>query len=432
MRDPLSSNDFSRVEFFRNLFQDLSPDSFLLTACAADMVEAQELVAFKFRGKRQVISPRIPFVSYPYEWCDAQFIGAAELTLTLSEKALAEGFELKDASAWNVIFVGCKPVFCDHLSFVRIRGHRWWAFAQFIRQFIFPLCLSKYRRLNANVSFKIGRDGLEPHQARTLMGARRFATRYWPLMLETSSKSGNSAVPLNRLGRSIHKNLYLASRWFLKGLFITDQRHSTWSRYTMDRSHYSQVARQFKYQTVEKWLRVLVPSWLIDFGCNTGEYSKLAAACGAKVVALDLDHESIQNLYLSSRNEPIFPIVANLDDLLGGRGWGGFEFPGLVERLTGLADVLLMLALIHHVAVSCSIPYERIAELASNITKRYVILEMIDSSDPLVMRLATQRDRRREEFSIEHQRQAFGKFFGVVEETVLPESGRFLVLLEKL
>ena len=56
----------------------------------------------------------LPFVSYPYEWCVSQLQDAALLTLALQRRALEHGLWLKDASAYNVQFVGCNPVFIDN------------------------------------------------------------------------------------------------------------------------------------------------------------------------------------------------------------------------------------------------------------------------------------------------------------------------------
>jgi hypothetical protein len=52
---------------------------------------------------------RLPFISYPYEWCFSQLKDAALLTLDVQLEALAHGMVIKDASAYNVQFHGGKP-----------------------------------------------------------------------------------------------------------------------------------------------------------------------------------------------------------------------------------------------------------------------------------------------------------------------------------
>lgn len=431
MRDPLGAIRFGPDYIHRSLYLALPLDHFLHDAAARKMVELGQLVPFQLITEKDITSPRIAFVTYPHEWCNAQFLDAAELTLALSEAALPSGHELKDASAWNVIFDGCKPVFCDHLSFQKIADRRWWAFAQYVRHFILPLCLAKYRHLNANVSLAISRDGVDPDVGRGLMGARRFATRYWILLLKPRAGSVTSRVPGSPGTPTMHKNLYAMTRWLLDGVRNLRRPKSTWINYTEDRAHYTQLASSGKYRAVETWLAALSPSWVIDLGCNTGEFSKLAAKLGAKVVAIDMDHEAVQALYLSSKGEQIYPVVANFDDLSGGRGWGGAEFPALLTRLAEHADMLMMLAVVHHLAISSSIPYEAIAAMAAGLTKRYLIIELLDAADPLVQQLAAQRNRAPSEFSIAMQRDAFARHFDTLDMIAVPESSRQLLLMEK-
>ena len=74
----------------------------------------------------KVIVPRkLPFISYPYEWSFHQLRDAALLTLDLQQRALSHGLSMKDASAYNVQFEGCRPVFIDTLSFEADSGGPW-------------------------------------------------------------------------------------------------------------------------------------------------------------------------------------------------------------------------------------------------------------------------------------------------------------------
>lgn len=63
-----------------------------------------------------VLAPeRVPFISYPYEWCFGALRDAALLTLDVQVRALEHGFTLRDASAYNVQFADGRPVFIDTL-----------------------------------------------------------------------------------------------------------------------------------------------------------------------------------------------------------------------------------------------------------------------------------------------------------------------------
>jgi hypothetical protein len=92
-----------------------------------ELVEADLLVAHKEVSVKtgdslayKVIQPDvIPFISYPYEWSFSQLKDAALLTLDVQKRAFKKGLILKDASAFNVQFIGKKPILIDTLSFMK-------------------------------------------------------------------------------------------------------------------------------------------------------------------------------------------------------------------------------------------------------------------------------------------------------------------------
>ena len=84
----------------------------------------------------------VPFISYPYEWCFSQLKAAALLTLELQRRALARGMVLRDASAYNVQFLGTHPIFIDTLSFgTYVEGTALVGVRQFCQHFVAPLAL---------------------------------------------------------------------------------------------------------------------------------------------------------------------------------------------------------------------------------------------------------------------------------------------------
>lgn len=431
MRDPEGKLSFQEHEVKRDLYAPLDSDHFLRSNLAKNLENNGSLIPFQFADSKTIVSPRVPFVSYPYEWCDAQFWDAGSLTIDVSQKILKDGFELKDASAWNIIFENCKPIFCDHLSFQRINMPQWWSFAQFLRHFVFPLLVSKYSGLSSSDSFKQSRDGLDSKVASGFLGVRKWVTRYWPVLLNTTEKGAGHSHKSNSKARRFHNEIYLLTRWFLKGVKVkTYKKRSIWINYTTSREHYSENASKCKSQTLDAWLGKCRALWVVDLGCNTGEFTKLALSHGSQVISVDLDHESIQNLYITCKGMAVYPVLANLDDLAGGRGWGGKEFPGLIDRLTKKADVLLMLALVHHLAISSSIPIKEIASLARLITKKYLVVELLSEQDPLVVNLAQQRNRNPDEFSLAGQEEAFAEFFTLIESYWIPDTKRKLMLYQ--
>ena len=96
------------------------------------------------QGAYRVLRPdRLPFISYPYEWCAGQLRAGALLTLEVMQMALEHGLILKDANAFNIQFVGSRPVLIDTLSFeIYQDGRPWVAYRQFCEHFLAPLALA--------------------------------------------------------------------------------------------------------------------------------------------------------------------------------------------------------------------------------------------------------------------------------------------------
>src|SRR5437868_13088379 len=99
-------------------------EAFLATQAARDAMESGRLVRSvrvplsefpEAHAEYLVEHERISFPSYPYEWPTEMLHAAGALTLDLAQKALAEGFILKDAPPYNVLFRGSDRVFVDVL-----------------------------------------------------------------------------------------------------------------------------------------------------------------------------------------------------------------------------------------------------------------------------------------------------------------------------
>lgn len=439
MRDPAARLVMEADRVVRELRHPLRADHFLRSPLANRWRDRGDLVDYEIVDDHTVTARRLPFVSLPVEWCDLQLFHAAELTLRLQREAVEEGYDLKDASAWNIIFDGGRPLFCDLLSFEPLTRRRWWAAGQFARHFILPLLLSSRRGLPAYKTFQAWRDGVPHDVARRMMGPARFLTRYWPLMAG-DVQPGAAPVAPEREGadvegiRRFREGLYQSFSWMLSGV---DPRRrlpdpSTWGNYVGERGHYTDADLAEKRERVARWLRDLAPARVLDLGCNSGEFSRLAAEMGAEVVGLDLDHGAISRAVSQSVPHVDF-LVAPLDDLRGGYGWNAQEHAGLPQRLRGHADLTLMLALIHHLVLGASIPLAAVAEFAASCTRRWLVVELIAPQDVQIGLMQAQRDRKDAFPAIDEQLQQFREAGFVVRERLpLPAAGtRELVLLDR-
>lgn len=434
MRDPQCRLVLEPDQIVRVLSEELPQSHPLNSVDAEQWVADGLLIPFAWLNSSMLVSPRVPFVSSPEEWCDEQLFTAAHLTLTVLERINSVNADLKDASAWNVIFDGCKPVFCDLTSLEPIQTHVWWAAGQFVRQFMAPLWLARTSGLRSCDVFRMSRDGADPELVRKTLGWQRFFYRCWPLVADTGKNSNPQLVEqVNAKTPRYRQHLIESLRWMLAGVKPRAERHTIWGRYTEQRDHYTISELQAKREQVAQWLTQLKPAWTLDLGSNTGEFSEIALNAGSRVIALDADHDAVQSMYLQHKgHDRLYPILAKLDDIHSGRGWSGIEHSGLAQRLSACADVVLMLALLHHLCVSAAVHLEQVAKFAVNCSRRWLVVEWLDPTDPQVQYLCSQRRRSPEDFSVAHQRQAFlNAGFVVRKEIPLPHGHRFLALLEK-
>ncbi|HUP55662.1 MAG TPA: SAM-dependent methyltransferase, partial [Methylomirabilota bacterium] len=123
-----------------------------------------------------VIRPeRIEFISYPYEWTFGELRDAALLTLDAQLDALADGWQLKDASAYNVQFRDAKPILIDSLSFEPHEdGTPWVAYRQFCEHFLAPLALIAHRDVRLAGLLRTDPDGIALDLASQLLPRRTW------------------------------------------------------------------------------------------------------------------------------------------------------------------------------------------------------------------------------------------------------------------
>jgi len=387
----------------------------------------------------RVIKPeRVPLVSYPYEWCFGQLKDAALLTLRIQRRALDFGMSLKDASAYNVQFFGSRPVFIDTLSFERReREEPWPAYRQFCQHFLAPLVL--VGRLDGRLGqlFRVFLDGVPLDTASKILGGRgwfRFGTlthihlhartiRKHSRTHEHSGPQRTRTVSTANLGAMIDNLMAVVRRIEWK------PRDSEWAGY-YDDTNYSTVAEDHKAELVSRFIDSVRPATVWDFGANTGRYTRLAASVATNIAAFDVDPAAVDANYARCRadDDPkLLPLVLDLTNPSPGLGWAGTERMSVVER--GPADLVMALALVHHLTIANNVPLDRVADFLAR-TCRWLIVEFVPKSDSQVRRLLASRRDIFDSYTPEGFESAFRRRFSILEKTPIAESERALYLMQ--
>jgi hypothetical protein len=389
--------------------------------------------------------PRVYPISYPWEWTAAQWRSAAELTLRIAGHAIDAGWILKDATPLNVLFAGARPVMVDVLSLERRdpRSCVWLAYGQFVRTFLLPLLAERFVHWPLQ-STLFARDGYEPRAIYdallpwqrlnpTLLDVVTLAT-----LLEGTNKKSSGMGRRNALSTTdpelathiLHQRLGRLSKQVARASGA--EKRSQWSDYQQSAIHYGAADVAAKQEFVRTVLKQRRPAQVLDIGANTGTYSIIAAESGASVVALDSDVAAINELWRTAAKTGlrITPLVANIARPTPAVGWRNREQLSLLERLNGNSDMVLMLAVIHHLILQEQIPLPHIADLCAGLTRRWLLLEWVPPSDPMFQQWLRGRDNLYGQLSEEDLRQAFAPFFHVLDRSALGND-RVLLLFER-
>lgn len=388
-------------------------------------------------GAYAVIRPRrVPFVSYPSEWCFGQLRDAALVTLEIQRRALAKGMILRDARASNVQFLDGRPVLIDTLSFGPYEeGQPWYAYGQFCQQFLAPLALMAHR--DARLAALLGdfADGVPLELAARLLGARAWLRPGLALHLgmhaaaqrrhaddDAHAARGARARVLPR--RAIERLVeHLAST--VRALRWRPPR-SAWRDYG-DQDGYAAEAQAAKAAAVREMVARVAPRRVLDLGANTGVYSRVAGQAGAGlVVAVDGDAGAVERNYEHARTEgdgAVLPLVMDLMRPTPAAGWRLAEQRSLLDRAD--FDLVMALALVHHLVLSANVPLPGVMELLAGLAPA-ALVEFVPPDDPQAARLLARRPEAPHEYSREAFEAAARQRFEIVERRALPRSARVL------
>ncbi len=394
---------------------------------------------------KSITSPLLPVISYPYEWCFEQYKDAALLTLDMLDTSLEYGLILKDATAYNIQFIGSKPIFIDHLSFEIYKdGSPWQAYLQFCRHFLAPLALMSKRSIYCGRMLFAWVDGLPLDLVATLLP---FFTRFYPSlgihihmhakMQQKYSDARTATRKVQNINLSIEKikKLSLSLRMAIETLTLPKALQTEWGEYYTD-TNYSENAAFDKKTYLEKIaVQYSRHGLAIDMGANEGVYSRFLTKYYSHVLAADIDYLAIEKMYKSLKvenNIKVNPLVLDLNNPSPGIGFGNDERSPFAARFQGV--YVSALALIHHLVFTAGIPLYKIANYFAQLVEKegVFVLEFVPTEDSQVQRLLAARSLENIlPYSLDLCLDAFQKDFTLLERHDVTESLRTLLVFQK-
>jgi len=445
-RDPSGFLFRHNGELYRQVNPSYAPEYDLLMSSGLynKLVEPGRLVPHTevtlpgIQGAYKVLHPqKVPFISYPYEWSFQQLKDAALATLSIQKRALNLGMSLKDASAYNMQFMEGKAVLIDTLSFETYHeGEPWVAYRQFCQHFLAPLALMAYRDIRLAQLLRVYIDGIPLDLASRLLPARSWwninLLSHIHLHAKVQKRYAGVSLEQERHGRKMSRQAFLALLESLKKSI--QQLHwkpsgTEWGDY-YDQTNYTSKAFTWKKNLVSAWAQQVKPRLTWDLGANTGVFSREVASGGGYVVAWDIDPAAVEKNWQqvrSNKEAHLLPLLLDLANPSPALGWNSQERDSFRER--GPVDLIMALGLVHHLAISNNLPLERVSEAMAGWGK-WLIVEFIPKSDSQVQKLLRSRKDIFPSYDQAGFEAAFKQYYKIHQAQPLPESERWMYLME--
>lgn len=447
-RDPDGYVFEHKSEFYRAVYESYKTpyEHFISSGLCQILVKKGFLLPFDeiedklgFFEFYKILKPKqIKFISYPYEWSFSMLKDAAILTLTIQQIAIEYGMSLKDASAFNVQFINGRPIFIDTLSFEIYKKDRpWIAYRQFCEHFVAPLALMARVNPGLNRMFIINLDGISLSLAKKILpfSARFNLELFLHIFLhekfQRKHEDSNIHIDENK------KRLSLFSmKVLINGLMSTIKNQNwkatgtEWSDYNSDSIH-SKEYLKFKTEVLTKLLDYASPNSIWDIGANDGFYSRLAANKGIEVISCDFDTACVENNYLQvkqNKESNILPLLFNILNPSPSIGWDCKERCTINNR--NRPDLIMALAIIHHLSIRSNIPFFLIASYFASISS-LLIIEFVPKEDSKVKQLLLNRDDEFTNYTQSNFELAFLKYYKIEQRISSSYNNRIFYLMKK-
>ena len=391
---------------------------------------------------------RLPYVTYCVEWPAEMLRDAGILTLDICLSLIEDDWCLQDAHPWNVLFEGVKPRYVDVGSIRPLADEGsllWIAYQQFCQFFLFPLYLyskgfeevarPQLYRFKEGVSYELCSKVL-PLKSK-LWTPQILAHLEMPLKASRLVKKAGKEKGLRERekvkipDKNARRQFFTSLRADIERIPLSIQ-DSTWSDYYDEFPDFeTEEAWNTKQKTVARILERLKPTEVIDVACNRGWYALLAAHRGSRVLAFDFDASCVSQLYneVSRRKVDVQPLVMDLLNPTPAFGWRNRQYPSAIQRLE--AELVFAFAVVHHLVISQWQNFERVVDLLTDFTSRYLLVEFVPLGDDKGEEILTHSAIESTEFyTLDNFKKALSKVYSSLETFPSHPDGRTLILCE--
>lgn len=452
VRSPLSYADEAGPVYFTadRVFRAVPPEaeprlralvaSGLLEALAEKgLIPPAKISAENLPGSSFVIEqPRLPFVTYPYEWSYGMFRAAAACVLEVNEIANRFGYELADCHGFNVVFDGPRPQYVDLGSLApRPAGARdWLALETFARSYEYPL------RIWSDGGSFLARRLVA---ASELMSHADYGLYRWPWLRGGAAARYEkwrhywfryrqlSRIPPERIQARLPPVMRKMLRRVIDGGFLPGQKpnlarlrrrvmqqgrsgpEGSWSVYQGDDAGFVNTPRFARVAEIIATERL---DSVLELGGNQGYFCDLLLSSQAarQVVCTDAEEAAVDRAHARAARNGSRLHTAVLDCVHPMVNPFGEPPPARLR-----CDGVVALAVTHHLLLTQRVPVERVLRSMAAYARRFVAIEFM----PLGLWDGTQAPPLPPWYNIDWFRAAFGREFDLTHDGRL-ETNRHL------
>ena len=417
---------FEQYDYFMSsgLYQELLGNGYIVSH--EEVLRNDDYILLKVQ--------KIPFISYPYEWCFYEFKDASILTLNILKICLKYGMILKDASGYNVAFDKGRPIFIDTLSFDFYKeGLSWGGYGQFCRHFMGPLLLMTYVDVRSNLLLKSFIDGVPIDMTNSFLKGRggmtaRMHIKWHSKSIDKYNDSTNKKINRNVSKTSLINMIDMMLRQINR--LNIKKVNTEWDDY-YNNTNYDNVSLKCKINYVSKYLdniKVNKDDIIIDIGSNDGKYSNIASEYSNLVISVDSDYNCVNRNYLNN-NHNILPLVMDFTNPSSSIGFGCRERDSIIERCN--FKCVMALAVIHHICISNNVSFDMLAEFLSDLGE-YLIIEFVPKDDSKVVKLLSTREDIFDFYDIDNFEEVFGNYYKIITKNKIKNSKRVIYLMKRV
>ena len=435
----LNDEGLKRYKFLKKngLLKELISKNLIIRT---DQIVSQKLNLKELKDKCILEHDKIDYISYPYEWSFQQLKDAAIHHLDLHLYLLNNNTTLIDASAYNIQFIGHKPIFIDILSIKEYEdGEYWKAHKQFCENFLNPLILKSKRNINFNNWFKGNLEGISTKDLNSTLSINDKISYYIfvhvVLLNYLENKAINTEINISKVNKKkFPKNSYISilknTRNLINNLKIKKEK-TIWGDYSTNNTY--KIEEEInKKKIVEQFSKKFKFKIIADLGCNDGVYSQICLANGCKnVIGFDYDLNSINKafIYSKEKNLNFLPLYFDAFNPSPDHGWLQTERKGFMKRAN--FSGMLALAFEHHLAIAKNVPLEQVIKFLTNVAPRGLI-EFVPKNDYTIKKMISIKGDIFKDYNEVNFKKILSRTSKIISEKIVSNSGRKIFEFSKM